>query len=109
MKQPDEPKPSEAVAQARAKAERLAGAFLALFGRGTSRTPEQKLVFAHLKICADDDRNSFNFPAGRDGFAVALAAAQMDGAKSILRIINRQIALAQKPPGALKPKPKTIR
>lgn len=106
-----EPKPeqSEAIVQARAKAKRLAGAFKSVFGEGDRRTAAQQLVMDHLSTCAGDDQNSYRFNDARDGLALIAAGIHRDGARSILRIIERQIQIASKEGDEKKPKPKTVR
>lgn len=88
------PQPSEALEQARAKAKRLANAFQEVFGKKANRTSSQKIVFNYLSECADDDSNSYRFNDAIDGISRIAAGIHRDGAKSILRIINRQISIA---------------
>lgn len=90
------PDKSDALLQARAKAQRLASAFVAVFGKGSRRTAEQSLVLGHLELCAGEDQNSYRFGDAKDGVALIAAGIHRDGAKSILRIIERQIQLADK-------------
>jgi hypothetical protein len=94
---------SEAQLQAKARSTRLAQAFAALFGQEKKRTAEQKLVIEHLTICAGDDGNSYRFNEAKDGVALIAAGIHRDGAKSLLRVIERQLAIAanlhvEKPP-----------
>lgn len=90
------PDKSDALAQARAKSLRLANAFVSVFGKGARRSEEQRLVLGHLATCAGDDQNSYRFNESRDGVALIAAGIHRDGAQSILRVIERQIQLADK-------------
>lgn len=103
------PPPSEAVQQARAKAHRLSVAFQAVFGQGARRTAQQKLVLEHLSVCAGDDQNAYRFNEARDGVALIAAGLHRDGAKSILRVIERQLAIAGSTREVKKAQPKTVR
>lgn len=91
----DQP-PADATRQAQAKADRVHLAFLEVLGFEKKRTAAQKIVVEHLTVSVGEDSNDFQFKDGRDGMTTALAAAQMDGAKSLLRIIKRQLKLAAK-------------
>lgn len=106
--EPDAPK-SEAVQQARAKAHRLATAFEAVFGQPRKRTAAQSLVSEHLSVCAGDDGNAYRFNEARDGVALIAAGLHRDGAKSILRVIERQLAIAARVREPKRDKPKTTR
>lgn len=108
MSEPDVPK-SEAVQQARAKAQRLATAFEAVFGQPRKRTAAQSLVSEHLAVCAGDDGNAYRFNEARDGVALIAAGLHRDGAKSILRVIERQLAIAARVREPKRDKPKTTR
>jgi hypothetical protein len=99
---------SEATVQARARAERLAGAFREVFGYERERSTSQKLVLEHLSTCAGDDANSYRFNEAKDGLALIAAGVHRDGARSLLRIIERQLAISEKS-GSKRPKPATIR
>ena len=101
--------PNEAVAQARAKAERLAAAFEAVLGQPRKRTAEQSAVLDHLAVCAGDDQNAYRFNESKDGVGLIAAGIHRDGAKSILRIIERQLQIAAKKKEPAKAKPKTVR
>jgi hypothetical protein len=103
--------PSEAVEQARAKARRLANSFAVVFGKDTRRSEAQKLVIDHLSACAGngEDGNAFRFTDQGDGFRLALSAAHLDGAKSVLRIIHRQLRIATQPKETPKAKPSVKR
>lgn len=90
------PAKSDAIAQARAKALRLANAFVAVFGKGARRSEEQRLVLGHLATCAGDEQNAYRFNESRDGVSLIAAGIHRDGAQSILRVIERQIQLAEK-------------
>ncbi len=97
---------AEELKQAKLRAQRLANAFQSVLGQPKSRSEAQALVIAHLSKCASDDKNSYAFGAARDGIAIIGAGIHMDGAKSILRVIDRQLAIAANaaPPKAAKPK-----
>ena len=87
---------SEATLQAQARARRLSAAFAEVFGQPRNRTPAQKLVLEHLSICAGDDGNAYRFNDAKDGVALIAAGLHRDGAKSLLRVIERQLALSAK-------------
>lgn len=101
----EKPEVSEAVLQARAKAMRLASAFKEVFGWSTKRTSSQRAVLEHLATCAGDDSNSYRFNDAMDGVSRIAAGIHRDGARSLLRIIDRQLEIASKPAEAPKPKP----
>lgn len=96
---------SEALIQARAKARRTAGAFEEVFGQPRSRSASQKLVLEHLEVCAGDDGNSYRFNEAKDGIALVCAGIHRDGARAILRVIERQVTLAAEAGKQAKPKP----
>lgn len=100
------PEPTEGQQQARARAQQLANAFQAVFGQPRKRTAEQQRVLDHLATCAGDDCNAYQFNQARDGVALIAAGLHRDGAKSILRVIERQLLIASnvKPAKAEKPK-----
>ena len=100
---PDEP--SDALQQARAKAQRTATAFRNVFGKGTGRSEEQRLVRSHLDKCADAGKNPFQFGQYKDGLETALAAAQRTGAQLLLDVIDRQIEISSK---SKEPKPRPV-
>lgn len=100
--------PNEAVEQAKARAQRTAAAFLAVFGRTGKRSENQTVVLGHLEICAGDSGNSYRFNEAKDGLALIAAGIHRDGARSILRVIERQVDLAANAPLPA-PKPKTKR
>ena len=85
---------NEVQQQARAKAQRLASAFAQVFGQPRGRTDAQKRVLEHLAACAGDDGNSYRFNEAKDGLALIGAGIHRDGARSILRIIERQLGIA---------------
>lgn len=85
---------NEALQLARLKAHRLASCFEVVFGQPKKRTPEQTTVIEHLGMCAGDDQNSYRFHEARDGLAMVAAGIHRDGAKSTLRIIERQLQIA---------------
>jgi hypothetical protein len=104
-----ETQPTDATRQAQAKAERLALSFATVFGNPSARTDAQKLVIEHLSICAGDEGNSYRFHEAKDGIALIAAGIHRDGAKSLLRVIDRQVDRAaqvgKEPPA----KPKTTK
>lgn len=108
MNEPDATK-SDAVQQARAKAQRIADAFEAVFGQPRKRSPAQSLVLSHLALCAGDDGNAYRFNEARDGVALIAAGLHRDGAKSIIRVIERQLAIAARVREPKKAKPVTTR
>lgn len=89
------PQASETQLQAKAERVRLANAFHEVFGSERNRTSAQRLVLAHLEKDASEESNAFQFSNSSDGFAIALAASHRDGAQSRIRIINRQVRLAE--------------
>ena len=96
----------ESLELARAKADRLANAFKDVFGLDSKhRSESQALVLAHLEVCSGGDGNDFRFTEGRDGVAIAIAGFQLDGARSILRVIDRQLKIASNVRTARKDKP----
>lgn len=97
MKDATPPELSAEAAERAAHNARLALAFEAVFGQATKRTPQQQLVFDHLRAGGndDDEANSFDFKSSADGIALIAAGIHRDGAKSILRIVNRQLSKAR--------------
>ena len=95
--EPDATK-SEALEQARAKHHRVAAAFEAVFGQPRRRSDAQQIVFDELTRGGEDDSsNSYRFDgSSKDGLALIAAGIHRDGAKTIIRIINRQLAIAAK-------------
>jgi hypothetical protein len=86
---------SEAKEQSQAKALRLAGSFAEVVGQPRGRTDAQKRFLEHLESFAGEECNNFVFTRDNgDGIKIALAAAQRDGAKSVLREIEKQLAIA---------------
>jgi hypothetical protein len=100
---------SDALEQARAKALRLAGSFEAVFGQPRTRTAPQKAVLEHLATCAGDDGNSYRFNDAKDGLALIAAGIHRDGARSLLRVIERQLQIAGNVRAPKKDKPATKR
>ena len=104
----DSPKPdSETIAKARAEAVQLAGYFAEVFGHPRVRTAAQKQILSHLAKCAgggEESANSYRFEEARDGISIIAAGIHRDGARSILRVIERQVAKAAE--GVIKPGPK---
>ena len=98
------PQPSEALQQSRLKAARLANAFQSTFGQKDRRSAAQELVFEHLAACAGDEGNSYKFGGSGDGVAQIAAGIHRDGARSLLRVIERQLSHAEDLKVA-KPKP----
>jgi hypothetical protein len=86
----------DALAEAKARSQRLANAFVSVFGQERGRTPEQKLVVDHLATCAGEDGNSYQFQNAKDGISLIAAGIHRDGAKSLLLVIRRQLAIATK-------------
>ena len=74
---------------------RVADSFLQVIGLEGQRSQAQNDVIEHLKRCAGESGNIFQF-AEADGYKITLAAAHRDGASSVLRIIERQLKLSQK-------------
>lgn len=107
--EPPPPAKSDALEQSRAKAQRLASAFEDVFGQPTKRSASQQLVIQHLELCAGDDGNSYRFNDAKDGLALIAAGIHRDGAKSQLRIIERQLEIADKIREPKKAKPATKR
>ena len=98
---------SEAKEQSQAKTLRLAGAFSEVVGQSRGRTDSQKRFLEHLEAFAGAQRNCFVFSRDNgDGIKVALAAAQVDGAQSVLREIQKQLAIAAR---AQNPAPRKTR
>jgi hypothetical protein len=104
-----EEKPSEALQESRLRQALLANAFAQVFGQGTRRSQAQTLVLGHLAVCAGDDGNSYRFGDAKDGLALVAAGIHRDGARSILRVIERQVELAAKVAKPSLEKPKTKR
>lgn len=104
----DPKKPGADLELARAEQAAIADAFREVFGLPGKRTASQVRVFEILAAHAGDGKDDYRFPDGRDGFAVALAAAHMDGAKSVLRAIDKQVQMSVKSP-APKKKRETLR
>lgn len=91
--------------QAQVKVQRTANAFAAVFGQPKVRNGDQKTVLEHLAVCAGDDGNSYRFYEGKDGLAMIAAGIHRDGARLMIRVIEKQIGLAAKDrPEKTKPK-----
>ena len=103
------PEQSEAIQQARARAQRLALAFQSVFGKAKGRTADQTLVLEHLAICAGDNANSYRFDQASDGIALIAAGLHRDGARPLLRVIERQISIAPTAKLEKPATPKTVR
>lgn len=96
---------SDALEQARAEARRLAASFETVFGQPRKRTAEQHRVLEHLAKHCGDDQNSYRFNDAKDGIALIAAGIHRDGAKSVLLVIDRQLAIAAKKEQPVKPAP----
>ena len=86
---------SDALREAKLRAQMLAADFETVFGHESKRTSAQKNVLDHLGVCAGEDSNSYRFNEARDGVALIAAGIHRDGAKSILKVIERQLSLAR--------------
>ena len=102
---PPPPAP-EAIAEARLRSARLAADFATVFGVGSKRTSAQASVLDHLYKCAGEDGNSYQF-GKTDGLSAIGAGIHRDGARSVLRVIDRQLLIATRQRAA-KPK-KTVK
>ena len=99
------PPPSEAKAQLEAAKAQRAADFREVFGSNKSRTPVQQRVLEYLETGVEDDNNSYDFRGKSDGITVIASGIHRDGAKSIFRIIKRNLSYAEDKK-AEKPKPK---
>ena len=95
---------TDPLAQTKIEQGRIADSFLQVIGIEGHRSQAQNDVIEHLRKCAGESGNVFQF-AEADGYKIALAAAHRDGASSILRVIERQLQLSQK---VTEPKPQPI-
>jgi hypothetical protein len=86
--------PAETAAIAKAEGQRVANAFLEIFGAGARRSEAARTVLDYLGRMAGDGENSYRLYEARDGIGAIAAGIHRDGAKSILNIINRQVLLA---------------
>lgn len=93
--------PSEAKAQIEATKRARAADFREVFG-GKQKTPAQIRVLEYLESFGDDGKNSFDFRTKSDGLSIIAAGIHLDGAKSVLRVIHRNLSYADN----LKPAPK---
>lgn len=100
---------NDAIREAKIRAGQLAGDFESMFGQPSRRTAAQRNVLAHLAVCAGDDANSYRFNESKDGIALVAAGIHRDGAKSILKVIERQLSIASNAKRAKAPKPTTKR
>lgn len=105
MSEPIRPK-SETRDQSDIEKQRVASDFAAVFGQPRTRTSAQSRVLAHLAKHASDGGNSYDFNSPKDGISIIAAGIHRDGAKSVLRVIDRQLQIASnvKPPKVEKPK-----
>ena len=94
MKNPLATQLAERLDRGKEDAARLAADFEAVFGQPRYRSASQRRVLEHLEECASDDSNSYQFRQGKDGVAIIAAGIHVDGAKSILQVIRRQVSLA---------------
>jgi len=88
------PPPSEYSLKLEAQKLARASDFREVFGSPKTRTPAQNRVLEYLETGADDDSNSYDFRGGADGISLIAAGIHRDGAKSIFRIIKRNISYA---------------
>jgi hypothetical protein len=95
----------DSLATAKIEQGQTANAFAQIFGLSGMRSEAQSRVIAHLEKCAGDDGNSFRFGDAKDGIALIAAGIHRDGAKSLLKVIYRQLELSQK---VREPKPQPI-
>lgn len=108
-KPPNAAQDNEAALQAKARQQRLAAAFADVFGLERQRSLAQKSVIEHLAVCASDESNSYRFNEAGDGIAMIAAGIHRDGARSMLRIIERQLSIAANAAKPEKAKPTTRR
>ena len=103
---PAQSEPSGGQQRARDKAQLLATAFEVVFGQPRKRTASQQLVLEHLAQQAGEDSPSYQFNTHRDGLSIIAAGIHRDGAKLMLLVVDRQLAIALKnrQPRAAKPK-----
>lgn len=85
---------TDAAQIAHARAQQLADDFEAVFGQPERRTESQQRVYAHLSECASDAGNSYDFLGAKDGITLVAAGIHRDGARSVLRVIDRKLNLA---------------
>ena len=83
---------SEAKLQAEAAKAARAADFREVFG-GKQKTPAQQRVLEYLESFGDDGSNSYSFH-GTDGISIIAAGIHRDGAKSIIRVIHRNLSYA---------------
>lgn len=91
------PPPSEAQQQAEVRRQSRAADFKAVFGVGANRTEAQARVLSYLESFGSDETNSFNFKGREDGLSIIAAGIHLDGAKSVLRVIHRNLSYAETP------------
>ena len=70
---------------------RLANSFEAVFAQPRKRNEHQQRVLEYLETCAGWATNDFDFLSPTDGVKCVSAGIHRDGAKSILRVIHRQL------------------
>lgn len=98
-----------AVQQSEIEQQRVASDFAAVFGQPRTRTSSQMRVLAHLAKHAADSGNSYDFNSPKDGISIIAAGIHRDGAKSVLRVIERQLSIAANVRPAKVEKPKVTR
>lgn len=108
---PSEPKREKPIAVQQSEIEQraLASDFAAVFGQPRTRSPAQSRVLAHLAKHASDERNSYDFNSAKDGITLIAAGIHRDGAKSVLRVIDRHLSIAANVRPAKAEKPKVLR
>ena len=95
----------ESLANTRVEQGRIANYFVQVFGQYGHRTEAQNAVLAHIEKHAGEEGNSYRFHDAKDGIAIIASGIHRDGAKSVLKLINRQLELANK---QQEPKPQPI-
>lgn len=108
MSEPIRPK-SEGRDQSEIETQRLAADFAEVLGQPRTRTEAQSRVVAHLAKHASDSGNSYDFNSPKDGISIIAAGIHRDGAKSVLRVIERQLSIAANVRPAKVAKPKVLR
>lgn len=92
---------SDAIKEAKLRAQQLHADFEAVFGQPGKRTSAQQNVFEHLAERAGTRGNTFWFGQHKDGIELLISGIQKTGAALIIEIIERQLFLAA---NAAKPK-----
>ncbi len=86
--------PAESLERTKAEAQRVASAFLEVFGSGARRSEAARTVLHHLGRMAGEGKNSYRIYEAKDGIGAVVAGIHRDGAKAILNIIHEQVLLA---------------